>query len=229
MKPCDCEGRHEPMRVVLTGGPGAGKTAVLELVRQSFCTHVGVLHESAGILFGGGFPRREPAAARQAAQRAIFHVQRELEAVAEAEGQSIVLCDRGTVDGGAYWPPPGDLWSAVGSTRERELARYDAVIHLRTPPPENGYNHQNPLRVETAVEAAAIDERIAHAWAGHPRRYFVPASASFLTKARQALGILRELLPESCARQLVPVLEPDPDPASLLLGSDLPPGDASQP
>ena len=39
------------------GRPGAGKTAVLELIQRSFCGHVRVLPESAGILFGGGFPR----------------------------------------------------------------------------------------------------------------------------------------------------------------------------
>lgn len=34
---------HGRRRVVLTGGPGAGKTAVLELVRQYFCKHIDVL------------------------------------------------------------------------------------------------------------------------------------------------------------------------------------------
>ena len=35
----------EPRRVVLTGGPGAGKTAALEMIKQSFCEHVRVLPE----------------------------------------------------------------------------------------------------------------------------------------------------------------------------------------
>ena len=33
MTPCACETPHERRRIVLTGGSGAGKTAVLELVR----------------------------------------------------------------------------------------------------------------------------------------------------------------------------------------------------
>ena len=66
-------------RVVLTGGPGAGKTAVLELIRLFFCVHVRTLPEAAGIVFGGGFPRSDRQVLRQAAQRAIYHVQRELE------------------------------------------------------------------------------------------------------------------------------------------------------
>jgi hypothetical protein len=104
--PCKCTGPHVHTRMVLTGGPGGGKTAVLELVRQHFCEHVYVLHEAAGIVFGGGFPRASHDAGLRAAQRAIFYVQRELEAAAEAENPAIVLCDRATIDGAAYWPGP---------------------------------------------------------------------------------------------------------------------------
>src|SRR5262245_64907181 len=69
MRECDCTVRHQPKRIVLTGGPGAGKTAVLELVRQAFCRHVVVLSEAAGILFGGGFPRGPSEGERAVAQR----------------------------------------------------------------------------------------------------------------------------------------------------------------
>jgi predicted ATPase len=133
MKPCACREPHPLKRVVLTGGPGAGKTAVLELIRQSLCEHVVVLPEAAGIVFGGGFPRTQSVPVRSAAQRAIFFVQRELEAAAGSTNPAIVLCDRGTVDGAAYWPGPDTLWSSVGVTRADEIARYDTVIHLRTP------------------------------------------------------------------------------------------------
>ena len=37
------------------------------------------------------------------------------------------------------------------------LARYDAVIHLRTPEDGKGYGHLSPLRTETSAEAGAID------------------------------------------------------------------------
>jgi hypothetical protein len=123
---------------------------------HSFCEHVQILPEAAGIVFGGGFPRRPDTLARRAAQRAIFHVQRELEDAAAGRNAAIILCDRGTVDGAAYWPSPDDFFAGVRTTLSDELRRYDAVIHLRTPPVENGYNHQNPLRTETAVEAADV-------------------------------------------------------------------------
>lgn len=206
MKPCECKERHEQRRVVLTGGPGAGKTAVLELIRQSFCHHVKVLPETAGILFGGGFPRGDHPALRRAAQRAIFFTQQELEATAAATDAAIVLCDRGTVDGVAYWPGPEDLWSAVGTTIAEQLQRYTAVIHLRTPKPDGGYNHDNPLRTESASEAQAVDERILHAWSGHPRRFVVDAKPDFLTKAASALEALKGELPACCRTHVIPAL-----------------------
>jgi hypothetical protein len=199
---CECRRLHLRKRIVLTGGPGAGKTAVLELIRQSLCRHVTILPESAGIIFGGGFPRNAAPGARRAAQRAIYFVQRELEAAADAIDGGVALCDRGVVDGFAYWPGPDDFWTGVGEPRSEMLARYDAVIHLRVPDAENGYGYSNPLRVETWFEAQAIDDLILEAWEGHPRQYVVEASADFLTKANRALEILRRELPECCRVEL---------------------------
>ena len=206
MKACACSQPHEKRRIVLTGGPGAGKTAVLELIRQYFCSHVKVLPESAGIVFGGGFPRGDHTLEQQAAQRAIFYVQRELEAAAIADNPAIVLCDRGTVDGAAYWTGTDDLWSSVGTTLDEQLRRYDAVIHLRTPAAESGYNHENPLRIESADEAAAIDARLARAWERHPRRFVVEPAADFLTKAARAIAFLRNEMPDCCKQHLIPPL-----------------------
>lgn len=206
MQPCDCTVRHDRRRVVLTGGPGAGKTAVLELIRLFFCVHVRTLPESASIVFGGRFPRNGREAIRQAAQRAIFHVQRELEATEEVDSAAVVLCDRGTVDGSAYWVGGGDLFASVGTSREQELARYDGVIHLRTPASPDVYPGDNPLRIESWQEAAEIDRRIAQAWAGHPRYREVPSTADFLTKAARALSMLREEVPGCCRHHVKPFL-----------------------
>lgn len=208
MVECECKDVHKPKRIVLTGGPGAGKTALLELIRQSFCAHVKVLPESASVIFGGGFPREDDDSCRRAAQRAIFHVQRELESTGDSHNAAIVLCDRGTVDGLAYWPGATDeFWTSVGTTIDAELGRYDAVIHLRTPALEQGYNHQNPLRTESAGMAAEVDVRIASAWATHPRRFIVESSADFLDKAARALEILSRELPECCRHHVVPTLQ----------------------
>jgi len=198
---CACIlGRHRTRRIVLTGGPGAGKTAVLETVRRHFCEHVVVLPEAASIVFGGGFPREASAQARAAAQRAILHVQRQLERWAtETRNAAVVVCDRGTVDGLAYWPfVEEDPLAELGTDHRSELARYDRVIHLRPPPAEDGYDHSNPLRTEDAAEAQAIDARIEAAWAAHPQRTFVPSTHDFLEKVTATLERIREEVPPCC-------------------------------
>jgi predicted ATPase len=160
MVACECAEVHKRRRVVFTGGPGAGKTALLELIRQSFCSHVKVLPEAASVVFGGGFPREDDPLCRRAAQRAIFYVQRELETAGDSHSPAVVLCDRVTIDGLAYWPGPSEeFWLSLSTTLEIELGRYDAVIHLRTPAQEHGYNHQNPLRTESAGAVDATSSR----------------------------------------------------------------------
>ncbi len=198
--PCHCVlESHACKLVVITGGPGAGKTALLEMVRRDFCEHVAVLPEAASIVYGGGFPRRDSQPARRAAQRAIYRVQRELERIVVEEGRAAVaLCDRGSIDGFAYWPgTEAEYFADLGTTRAAELARYAAVIHLRTPDPAR-YNQRNPLRIESAAEAAAIDVRIAAAWGGHPNLHVVEQATNFLDKVVAALALVRAEVPECC-------------------------------
>jgi hypothetical protein len=166
------------------------------------CECVVILPEAAGIVFGGGFPREGTAGARRAAQRAIYFVQRELEAYGDAREAGVVLCDRGMIDGAAYWPGPEDFWAAIGSARDDVLKRYHAVIHLRVPGADDGYGRHNPLRTESAEEALAIDERIFEAWSGHPRRHVIPASEDFMTKVAQSVEALKTELPAPCSEHL---------------------------
>ena len=97
-KNCDCKKSQGDCRfIALTGGPGAGKTAVLELLRKHACPGIAILPESASIVFGGGFWRHNTLAGKSAAQRAIYRVQAELERMVSEENQSrAALCDRGS-------------------------------------------------------------------------------------------------------------------------------------
>jgi hypothetical protein len=121
--------------------------------------------------------------------------------VALADGRAaVVQCDRGSLDGLAYWPDAWDsFFSEVSTTREAELARYRTVIHLRTPSSSDGYNHQNPLRTESVMQARAIDEKIAEAWSPHPRRIVVPSAHSFMEKALHAIVAIEAEVPACCA------------------------------
>lgn len=201
---CKCSiKRHETKLVVLTGGPGGGKTAILEMARRYFCQHVALLPESASIVFGGGFPRIDTPRARRSAQRAIYHVQRELEKVVTSNGNTaVVLCDRGTLDGLAYWPGSHhDFLKEFEIDYEKELARYAAVIHVEVPALARGYE-KNTIRKESVRQARTIDQKIAKAWSGHPNQMTVPAQAGFLDKLAYAIELLSSEVPECCRTHL---------------------------
>jgi predicted ATPase len=197
--PCKCaRKRHKPKLVVLTGGPGGGKTAILEMARRYFCRHVILLPEAASIAFSGGFPRIATDEGRRAAQHTIFTIQRELELLAEStQDAAVILCDRGTIDGLAYWPgSPRGLFARFGTTLQEELARYAAVIHVEPAGPDS-YERAG-TRVESIEEARTIDARIRLAWDRHPLRYVISNSTNFLDKATLALELVRAQVPDCC-------------------------------
>ncbi|MBK8254664.1 MAG: AAA family ATPase [Polyangiaceae bacterium] len=193
---------HSPengrVRLVLTGGPGGGKTTAADLFRRELGDRVVMVPEAATLLFSGGFPRVNDEAAVRSAQRAIFHVQRNLEDVQSALfPHRILLCDRGTVDGGAYWPGDAeDFFRAVGTTLQNELERYDAVIFFETAAAggmsiiEGG----NPARIETNEAAVALDRRLRTLWSSHPRFVLVPHNPSFFKKITFGLASIESLV-----------------------------------
>lgn len=184
-------------RIVVTGGPGAGKTTAIDLFRRELGPKVAMVPEAATMLLGGGFPRLAEPSAKRAAQVAIFHVQRNLEEVQAARyPERVLLCDRGTIDGAAYWPgAPDEFFAALGTTLEEELARYDEVIFFETAAVgglsiENG----NPVRTESAAEAVAVDRRLREIWSAHPRFTFVAHNPSFFAKITDGLGKLSAIV-----------------------------------
>ncbi len=196
----------EAQRIVLTGGPGAGKTAVLSVLRKTLGSHVTILPEAASILFSGGFPRSPTLPGLKAAQRAIFRVQGELERMAQEEGRApIILCDRGALDGLAHWPGSNrTFFEEMGVSREELFQRYTLVIHLRTPCLDPGYIPLHQCRLEHPEAAIAIDHRIEKAWAGHPHRVIVGGASHFPEKVRQAVELVRSALPAGCHSAPIP-------------------------
>jgi hypothetical protein len=176
----------------LTGGPGAGKTAILEMAKKTFSSDIAFLPEAASIIYGGGFWRLPSVSAKRCAQVAIYHVQRQMENLVIGENKwPIGLCDRGSLDGLAYWPQETEtFWKMSQSSMEKEYANYKAIIHLKTPNDHTGYNHVNPLRIETAHEAKKIDNQIELIWKNHPDYNVIESSENFLVKAEKALELI---------------------------------------
>ena len=76
---------HGHCRIVLTGGPGGGKSTAGDLFRREMDDQVVLVPEAATMMFTGGFPRVNLPEAVHAAQRAIYHVQIHLEEAVKAQ------------------------------------------------------------------------------------------------------------------------------------------------
>ena len=192
-------------RIVLTGGPGGGKTTAADLFRREIGERVVIVPEAATLIFSGGFPRCTGRSGILAAQHAIFHVQRNLENVQSSlYPDRILLCDRGTVDGAAYWPGgPEEFFGTLGTTLEHELARYDGVIFFESAAVGGmGIEGGNPMRNETLAQAAALDAKLRKLWAQHPRFIVVRHNPSFFKKISFGLAELDAMVAELSARRI---------------------------
>lgn len=187
----------ERCRIVLTGGPGGGKTTAADLFRREIGERVVIVPEAATILFQGGFPRSHEPHAMRCAQTAIYHVQRHLEDVQAAlfPGRTL-LCDRGTIDGAVYWPgQPHDYFNAVNTSLEAELRRYDAVIFFESAACGGvSIEGGNPIRNETLAEAVHLDGKLRAIWSKHPRFILVPHNPSFFKKISFGLAALEGIV-----------------------------------
>jgi predicted ATPase len=191
------EARSRRFRIVLSGGPGGGKTTAADLFRRELGDRVVIVPESATILFGGGFPRSKQHDAQRSSQQAIFSVQRSLEDIQSAlYPDRVLLCDRGTIDGAAYWPDGTDgFFQAMGTSLEEELLRYDAVVFFETAAISGiSIEGGNPIRNETLNQALELDTCLRKLWAHHPRFHLVPNMQSFFQKVTLGLSLLQSLV-----------------------------------
>ena len=169
-------------RIVLTGGPGGGKSTVAEKFYRINPSESILVPESATLVFKGGFPHDRRAQVRRHCQRAIFHLQKNLEdALFITSEKRVILCDRGTLDGLAYWP--GSLTNFLKEMNchiKTELLRYDAVIFLETCA-RGGISIRggNPHRNESIQEAIVLDTRLKKIWSKHPQFHFIAHERSF--------------------------------------------------
>lgn len=175
-------------RIVLTGGPGAGKTIISSAIAAGDARRYCRVPEAATQVYNVLHTRWDllDAAGRRAVQRRIYQLQREQEeALARASPAKTLLLDRGTVDGAAYWPDgPDDYWRALGTTAGAELARYDAVIWMQTGAALGVYdrNASNPVRFESPDVAIASGDALRALWGAHPRLYAVDAYPTLAEK-----------------------------------------------
>jgi len=177
-------------RIVLTGGPCAGKTTAMALLAERFRSRgfrVFLVPEAATLLFTGGAGQANitgDSECRILFQSILARLQITLEdgffALAQqCRAPSIVLCDRGFLDGRAYMS--GDEYTEMLGQNAWNLIemrdqRYDAVLHLVTAADgaESFYTCEgHAARSESLREARQVDARTREAWSGHPRLYVI--------------------------------------------------------
>ena len=184
-------------RIVLTGGPGGGKTTAADLFRREIGEEVVIVPEAATMMFSGGFPRYSETEAICSAQKAIFHVQQNLENIQAAKyPERILLCDRGSIDGAAYWPETKpSFFDAMETTLEDELDNYDGVIFFETAAAGGmGIEGGNPVRSESLEEAVKLDRQLYKLWSRHPNFVEIHHNESFFKKISIGLAILDEMV-----------------------------------
>jgi hypothetical protein len=120
--------------------------------------------------------------------------------LAAAHPDRILLLDRGTIDGAAYWPEGADaFWRDRGTTLADELRRYDAVILLETSAAIGRYDgdESNFCRFEDPAAAIASGELLRQLWSSHPRLHFV-AAYERIDEKLAAVAALVDLVAPAC-------------------------------
>jgi predicted ATPase len=195
-------------KVVLTGGPCAGKTVCLRALADTFGPDIWTVPEAATLLLAE-FPR--PAAGLSpewvvAFQEAVLDRQLVLEEGGERQareqGARLLVCDRGLLDGAAYWPGGRSAFLAhFGLELQACLVRYRKVIHLESlavAHPEYFGTAGNQLRYEMLEEAREREQAVEAAWQDHPDREKI-AGGDLAVKVARVEGAVRRLLEDGGA------------------------------
>ncbi len=196
-------------KIVLTGGPCAGKTTAMARIIEHFSglgfqvfaiPEVPTMFSSAGIDYLTGNK-----ALFFEAEKSTLNIQLALEdhftkMAGECTKPVLIVCDRGTMDISAYVSP--ELWQAlndeIGSnTVKLRDARYDAVLHMVTAAAgaEQFYtNENNKFRSEDVELARELDRKVLNAWTGHPHLRVIGNQMDFDDKLREVLGEIATVL-----------------------------------
>jgi predicted ATPase len=209
-------------RVVLTGGPCAGKSTMLSMIQTKFAQRTGIkvytVPEAATLLVGGGLEWKDMTYEKVIAyQLALLRVQIALEdqlyAIAQANNQtSLIVSDRGCMDGRAYCSP--EQFSSILQQGGWELEtlrdeRYDAVVHMVSAAigASTFYNFDNPARFENVEEAVVADEKLRQMYIGHPLLRVFDNSTSFDNKLERVMQFIGNLIghefPHNTTRRFV--------------------------
>lgn len=202
-------------RIVLTGGPCAGKTTALVRVIEHFSNlgyKVFTIPEVPTMITQSGWNYlTDNHDFYYEGEKVILEMQLALEdkimRMAETLNEPcVIVCDRGTMDISAYISPEmwNELTASCGTSTEelRSGSRYDAVLHLVSAADgaEQYYTTaNNAQRYEQADEAGLqlardLDKKVIKAWTGHPHLRVINNNEDFDKKLNRVLKEISNVL-----------------------------------
>jgi len=200
-------------KIVLTGGPCAGKTTGLNYVveqLEKWGFTVTVVPEVATLIItnGGISPNNWRIDDQKRYERfeefllqMQVRIENQFKKLVKIRGgkKRVLLCDRGAMDVRAYCD--GEQFDTIlrrnRLTKHKLLERYDGVIHLVTAADgkEQCYSRDNnKARYEDAEEARIADQHIKAAWLGHPHLRIIDNSTLFKGKMKRLVKTCQRLL-----------------------------------
>ena len=191
-------------KLVLTSGPGGGKTTVLSAIEDEFRGQLTVVPEVANLLLEGGFPTPGKDLAwspewQQAFAYAILPTQTAIEKAkaleAQEKGHKLIVCDRGLLDFAGYLDGEiSQLAKEYGVDLDKAVKSYDAVIHLESLSTADPELYVKLGRFEPLERAVKVEMALRDAWSIHPKRTFIPGGKGVDSKISQVIGIVRYLI-----------------------------------
>lgn len=200
-------------KIVLTGGPCAGKTTALVRVIEHFSNlgyKVFTIPEVPTMFTQAGMDYlTKNKKFFYEGEKATLELQLELEdkftrLAATVDEPALIICDRGALDISAYMD--ASMWEEImalaGTDAESLKNRYDAVFHLVSAADgaEKYYTtSNNAQRNEPATEqglaiARMLDKRVMEAWSGHPHLRVVNNHENFDNKLNRVLKEISNVL-----------------------------------
>lgn len=184
-------------KIVITGGPCAGKTTGMSWIQNAFTERgytVLFIPEIATELISGGVAPWT-CGSNGEYQKCQLKLQMEKEKVFEYAARTmdsekiLIVCDRGALDNKAYMTDAEFAVAAnyVGANEVELRDGYDAVFHLVTAAKgaQKFYTTaNNTARTETPEEAAALDDKLIAAWTGHPHLRIIDNAEGFEEKMK---------------------------------------------
>lgn len=208
-------------RIVLTGGPCAGKSSSLDLI-QNYLINKGYIvytvQESATELINSGIkPFGDNKLDLCKFQEVILKYQLDKEQLVEFVAKNystdkdiVIIYDRAIIDNKAYIGQ-SDFDKLLDKYNLNEidiLDKYDLVIHLETAAKTNYYTKENnKARSESELEAIELDTKTYDAWKLHKNLVRVKCFEKFEDKQSKILEICENNFSKNIRRQYKYVLD----------------------